>query len=387
MPPRKKKPPTTTAAAAVASAANDDDVDDDDLSLPRLSKKAFLAKTRADDAARANAAAAKAGTTAAAAAAVAPAGVTAEAGATAAATYAAADDDNDDADMVSLPPMPKLSLPFHKAAAAARAKSAAAKAGTSAAASATAAVAPASATAAADVSPYFASGAATTRATSLPRLSIFQRMNDMGRKSAAPATVSVPTELVAAAAAGAGRAEAEKAVSDGESFGSGFDFHDDISFSGGGDMGGVENEAVKEDAGVEGSELAAITSVFDCDHINRKRMNDKDGWECSWCGKFFTPLHATRALKHVLKIKKGGIIACKAKIPPWYLARYTALSGYHSDRIESGKQTTHKIDLCVESTQLSAASILLQKRGHDGGSSISSAAAASSLTGAPPLRH
>ena len=150
------------------------------------------------------------------------------------------------------------------------------------------------------------------------------------------------------AAAAAGRAETEKAASDGESFGSGFDFHDDISFSGGGDMGGVENEAVEEDAGVEGSELAAITSVFDCDHINRKRMNDKDGWECSWCGKFFTPLHATRALKHVLKIKKGGIIACKALIPPRYLARYQALSGYHSDRIESGKQTTHKIDLSVE---------------------------------------
>ena len=127
--------------------------------------------------------------------------------------------------------------------------------------------------------------------------------------------------------------------------------------------------------------------MFDCDHINRKRMNDKDGWECSWCGKFFTPLHATRALKHVLKIKKGGIIACKALIPPRYLARYTALSGYHSDRIESGKQTTHKIDLSVESTQLSAASILLQKRGHDRGSSISAAAAASALTGAHPLRH
>ena len=57
------------------------------------------------------------------------------------------------------------------------------------------------------------------------------------------ANVSVPTELVAAAAAG--RAETEKAASDGESFGSGFDFHDDISFSGGGDMGGVENEAVE----------------------------------------------------------------------------------------------------------------------------------------------
>ena len=43
-------------------------------------------------------------------------------------------------------------------------------------------------------------------------------------------------------------------------------------------------------------------------------MNDKDGWECGWCGKFFTPLHATRALKHVLKIKKGGIIAIACEL-------------------------------------------------------------------------
>jgi hypothetical protein len=68
-------------------------------------------------------------------------------------------------------------------------------------------------------------------------------------------------------------------------------------------------------------------------------------------------------------------------------ARYTALSGYHLNLIESGKQTIHQIDLSVESTQLSAANSLKRKRGHDGGSSISSAAAASTLTGAPPLRH
>jgi hypothetical protein len=328
------------------------------VSLPPVSKKAALALTRAIDAARAKAVA---GATAAAAA----------AGTTAAAVlpplFAAADDDDDGDDDRSEPYLSKKDLNAKiRADNAARANAAAA------------AVAPAGATAAADVAPYFASGAATTRATSLPRLSIFQRANDMGRKSAAPATVSVPTELVAAAAAG--RAEAEKAANDGESFDSGgFDFPDDISFSGGGDMGGVENEAVEEDDGVDGAELAALTSVFDCDHINRKTMNDKDGWECSWCGKFFTPLHATRALKHVLKTKKGGIIACKAFIPPWYLARYTALSGYHSDRIESGKQTAHKIDLSVESTHFSAASSLLQKREHDGGSSISSAAAASAL--------
>jgi len=49
-------------------------------------------------------------------------------------------------------------------------------------------------------------------------------------------------------------------------------------------MLGVENEGVEEDAGVDGAMLAALTSVFDCGHIKRKNMNDKDGWECGWCG-------------------------------------------------------------------------------------------------------
>ena len=238
MPPKNKKRgrgggPTTTTAAAAASAADDDD---DVVSLPPGSKKAMFARTRAIDAAKAKAVA----------------------GATASAVlpplFAAGDDDDDDDDNDDDSYLSKKALNAKiRADNAARANAAAA------------AVAPVAPTGAA-IEPYFASGAATTRATSLPRLSIFQRMNDMGRKSAAPATVSVPTELVAAAAAG--RAEAEKA-NDGESLGSMFDLPDDISFSGGGDMGGVENEAVEEDAGVEGSELAAITSVFDCDHINR----------------------------------------------------------------------------------------------------------------------
>ena len=106
-------------------------------------------------------------------------------------------------------------------------------------------------------------GSATTRANNLPRLPVFQLNQGlaatMGRKSTAPATA-----LVAAAAAG--EAEAGKAASDvtipwnqstltavsvptaladdGESLGSVFDVPDDISFSGGDDMGGVENEGV-----------------------------------------------------------------------------------------------------------------------------------------------
>ena len=341
---------TTTAAAAASATDGDDDGDDGDdmASLPPGSKKAMFARTRGIDAARAKAVA----------------------GATAPAVlpplFDVDDDDDGDDDDSDLSKLSKKAFNAKiRADDAARANAAAA------------AVAPVAPTGAA-IEPYFVSGAATARATSLPRLPLF-----VGRKSAAPATVSVPTELVAAAAAG--RAEAEKANFSESLMGFDFDLpDDDISFSGGGDMGGVENEAVDEDAGVDGAELPPLLSVFECDHINRKTLNDKDGWECNWCGKFFTPLHATRALKHVLKIKKGGIIACKAIINPRYLARYQALNGYHSDRIESGKQTAHRIDLSVESKQLSAAASLLQKRGHDGGSSISSAAAASALTGAPP---
>ena len=101
-------------------------------------------------------------------------------------------------------------------------------------------------------------------------------------------------------------------------------------------------------------------------------MNGKEGWECGWCGVFFSPWHATRALKHVLKIKKGGIGVCKAVIPPQYLARYTLLNGHNYNRIESNKRTIHQIDVSVESTQQSAVSSLLQKRGHAGGLSVTS---------------
>jgi hypothetical protein len=66
----------------------------------------------------------------------------------------------------------------------------------------------------------------------------------------------------------------------------------------------------------------------------------------------------------------------KRGLLPRYCARYTALSQYHSNPIKSAK-----LDLSVEATQQSAAISLL--RGHDGGSSISSAAA-STLTGVPP---
>jgi len=47
-------------------------------------------------------------------------------------------------------------------------------------------------------------------------------------------------------------APASVLADDGKSLGSIFDLQDTVSFSGGGDMGGGENEGVEEDAGVEG---------------------------------------------------------------------------------------------------------------------------------------
>ena len=86
-------------------------------------------------------------------------------------------------------------------------------------------------------------------------------------------------------------------------------------------------------------ELADLASIFKCDKINVKIINNKDGWECGWCGNFLSPL------KHVLKIRKGDIAICKATIPPRYLAWYQKLHGYNSNQIESSKRTTHQSTL------------------------------------------
>ena len=133
--------------------------------------------------------------------------------------------------------------------------------------------------------------------------------------------------------------------------------------------GGGRDNGVDDDDGVDGSQLGTLGSVYECNKITLQVVNGKDGWECGWCGKFYSPRHATRALKHLLKIKKGDIATCKAIIPPEYLARYQQLHGHNGDRIESSKRCSDQIDLTVASVQDSAVNTLLQKRG--GGFSVS----------------
>ncbi len=50
--------------------------------------------------------------------------------------------------------------------------------------------------------------------------------------------------------------------------------------------------------------------------------NGKQGWQCGWCNKVFSTLHATRVVSHLLKIRGGNIAICKAIIPEDHLQCY-----------------------------------------------------------------
>ena len=72
--------------------------------------------------------------------------------------------------------------------------------------------------------------------------------------------------------------------------------------------------------------LPPIKSIFDCPYVVKMILNDgRPGWDCLWCGKRFSPRHSTRALCHVLKIKKGDIAVCTAAISDQYHDRYKVL--------------------------------------------------------------
>ena len=71
--------------------------------------------------------------------------------------------------------------------------------------------------------------------------------------------------------------------------------------------------------------LPPLKSVFDCPNLELCLLNGKNGWKCLWCDTSFTPVHATRALAHVLRKKRCNIQVCMAIIPKQYQVRYQAL--------------------------------------------------------------
>ena len=77
----------------------------------------------------------------------------------------------------------------------------------------------------------------------------------------------------------------------------------------------------------------------------------------------FAPRHASRALWHVLKIKKGDIAVCKAVITARYLARYKALYDSSQRQMDSKKRASKCIEKSVASLQEAAVGTLLKRRG------------------------
>ena len=73
----------------------------------------------------------------------------------------------------------------------------------------------------------------------------------------------------------------------------------------------------------------------------------------------FVPVHATRALYHVIRFKGGGIKPCKASIPANYSARYHAMRDYGSSKADSKKRGVEVVDNIVMMQQNSSVETLL----------------------------
>jgi hypothetical protein len=109
--------------------------------------------------------------------------------------------------------------------------------------------------------------------------------------------------------------------------------------------------------------LPPLRSVFDCPNLELCIANDgKNGWKCLWCDQSFTPVHATRALAHLLKKKKCDVRVCKAIIPPQFLVRYEALYDASKQSKDARKRHHEFVMDNVDNDQSSAVGTLLDRR-------------------------
>ena len=100
--------------------------------------------------------------------------------------------------------------------------------------------------------------------------------------------------------------------------------------------------------------LPPLKSVFDCPNIELCLLHGKNGWKCLWCDTTFTPVHATRAISHVLKIKKCNIAVCTAMIPNNYFIRYKALHDESKQSKDARKLHNEFVKGYVDNDQSSA---------------------------------
>jgi len=225
----------------------------------------------------------------------------------------------------------------------------------------------------------------TARATTRVMSAVATSNNESTNKSTTPASStegnsSISTLTVGTAARRINRGEAENNG-------------DDVDFVEAGRGGGFDDDLVveEEESGREErndpveEELPPLHSIFDCAYIVVRVGNDgKEVWECRWCSKIFAPKHASRALRHVLKIRKNDIAVCKSAIPEIYHKRYSDLYNSLMGRQAAKKRSSESAEESVAILQNEAVGNLLRKRGQVG---VVSVHHSSSVTPASSANH
>ena len=121
---------------------------------------------------------------------------------------------------------------------------------------------------------------------------------------------------------------------------------------------------------IGGAESAAafrpLKYIWDCSMVERCIVDEcKKAWLCKWCNKTFIPEHGTRALKHVLKIKDGGIGTCSAIVNEPFLSRYQELYQKKDNTSAARKRSAIDVESTIASRQETATEQLMAKRGND----------------------
>ena len=139
---------------------------------------------------------------------------------------------------------------------------------------------------------------------------------------------------------------------------------------------------------VKTSALKPIKSMWECEKMTKKKVGVIDGWNCGWCMTDFKPVHATRAMAHVLKLPNKGIVTCKSVIPDPYFHRYSELHKRKTNKRDASVLVKNRISdginkrqaICLHGSEEAAALVDLSAI-----NDVDAASIMSSVTGSSSL--
>ena len=94
-----------------------------------------------------------------------------------------------------------------------------------------------------------------------------------------------------------------------------------------------------------------LKSIWECEKMTKKKIGVIEGWSCGWCMTDFKPVHATRAMAHVLKLPNKGISSCKAVIPAPHYHRYSELHKRKTDKRDASIRVKDRISYGINKRQ------------------------------------